>query len=84
MVAGTRARPAICPAGRASTPGPGTDEQAGAPVKLGNDVQVAVQAEVELGAGRDYGSLIGVFCGTGVGGGVVLDGKLWLRPRRRR
>lgn len=49
----------------------------GMPVILGNDVQVAVMAEMELGAGRDYGSFIGVFAGTGVGGGVVLDGVLW-------
>jgi glucokinase len=49
----------------------------GVPVVLGNDVQVAVLAEMELGAGRDYGSFIGVFCGTGVGGGVVLNGELW-------
>ncbi|MEI6452515.1 MAG: ROK family protein [Actinomycetes bacterium] len=48
------------------------------PVALGNDVQVAVNAEVRLGAGRPYHSMIGVFCGTGVGGGVVIDDELWL------
>jgi glucokinase len=50
----------------------------GAPVKVGNDVQVAVNAEKKLGAGRPYNSFIGVFWGTGVGGGVILDGKEWL------
>ena len=50
----------------------------GAPVALGNDVQVATDAEFELGAGRPYQSLLGVFWGTGVGGGIVLDGKPWL------
>jgi glucokinase len=50
----------------------------GAPVKVGNDVQVAVNAEKKLGAGRPYQSFIGVFWGTGVGGGVILDGKEWL------
>jgi glucokinase len=50
----------------------------GAPVSLGNDVQVAVLAEQVLGAGRDVESFLGVFCGTGVGGGVVLSGDLWL------
>ena len=50
----------------------------GAPVVIGNDVQVAVDAEFELGAGRPYSSLLGVFWGTGVGGGLVLDGKPWL------
>jgi glucokinase len=50
----------------------------GAPVRVGNDVQVAVNAEAELGAGRGYKSFIGVFWGTGVGGGLILDGKPWL------
>jgi glucokinase len=53
-------------------------EQLGAPVALGNDVQVATDAEVALGAGRGYDSLLGVFWGTGVGGGIVLDGKPWV------
>ncbi len=48
------------------------------PVELGNDVQVGVNAEVRLGAGREYNSLLGVFCGTGVGGGLVIDDELWL------
>lgn len=52
--------------------------QLGAPVLLGNDVQVATDAEVALGAGRGYRSLLGVFWGTGVGGGIVLDGQPWL------
>jgi glucokinase len=48
------------------------------PVRVGNDVQVATEAEFHLGAGRQFQSLIGVFWGTGVGGGIVLDGKPWL------
>jgi glucokinase len=39
---------------------------------------VATEAEFHLGAGREFQSLIGVFWGTGVGGGLVLDGKPWL------
>jgi glucokinase len=50
----------------------------GSRVALGNDVQVAVDAEFALGAGRPYSSVLGVFWGTGVGGGVILDGKPWL------
>jgi glucokinase len=46
-------------------------------VRIGNDVSVATQAEFELGAGRRYQSLLGVFWGTGVGGGVILDGREW-------
>jgi glucokinase len=49
----------------------------GVQVKVGNDVQVATEAELELGAGRQYDSLLGVFWGTGVGGGLILDGKPW-------
>ncbi len=53
-------------------------EALGVPVRIGNDVQVATEAEFHLGAGREFQSLIGVFWGTGVGGGLVLDGKPWL------
>jgi glucokinase len=49
----------------------------GCEVRLGNDVQVATKAEFELGAARDFRSLLGVFWGTGVGGGLILDGKTW-------
>jgi glucokinase len=50
----------------------------GPPVSLGNDVNVATMAEATLGAGQGFQSMLGVFWGTGVGGGIVLDGKLWL------
>ncbi len=50
----------------------------GTTVRIGNDVQVAVEGEYELGAGRPYDSLIGVWWGTGLGGGLILDRKPWL------
>jgi glucokinase len=50
----------------------------GCEVKVGNDVQVATDAEFKLGAGRLYDSLLGVFWGTGVGGGIILDRKPWI------
>ena len=53
-------------------------KRVGVPAIVGNDVQVAVNAEVQLGAGREFNSLLGVFCGTGVGGGIVIDRELWL------
>jgi glucokinase len=53
-------------------------EALGTEVRVGNDVQVATEAEFQLGAGQEFQSLIGVFWGTGVGGGLVLDGKPWL------
>lgn len=49
----------------------------GAPVVLGNDVAVGVLGELELGAGREFSDFIGIWWGTGVGGGVVLDRRLW-------
>ncbi|HEY1450363.1 MAG TPA: ROK family protein [Solirubrobacteraceae bacterium] len=57
--------------------GPTLEQALDCPVGLGNDVQVATDAEFKLGAGRPYSSLLGVFWGTGVGGGLVLDGKPW-------
>jgi glucokinase len=57
------------------------ERELGAPLALGNDVQVAVDAEFELGAAKPYSSLLGVFWGTGVGGGIVLDGKPWVGRR---
>ncbi|MGZ5419004.1 MAG: ROK family protein [Solirubrobacterales bacterium] len=50
----------------------------GTKIRIGNDVQVAVGAEFELGAGKPYKSVIGVWWGTGVGGGLILDGRPWL------
>jgi glucokinase len=53
------------------------EERLGVPVKLGNDVSVGVDAEFALGAGKDSDSLLGVFWGTGVGGGIILHGEPW-------
>ncbi len=50
----------------------------GTRVVLGNDVQVATDAEFAIGVGQPYHSLLGVFWGTGVGGGIVLDDRPWL------
>jgi glucokinase len=53
-------------------------DRLGTTVRLGNDVQVATDAEFTFGAAREFSSLLGVFWGTGVGGGIVLDGKPWV------
>lgn len=55
--------------------GPALAAELGRPVRIGNDVNVAVEAERRFGAGRGYGSFLGVFWGTGVGGGIVMDGR---------
>lgn len=58
--------------------GPWLSDSLGTPVAIGNDVGVATEAEAKLGAGQRYNSLIGVFWGTGVGGGIILNGEHWL------
>lgn len=47
-----------------------------APVVLDNDVRAALVGEQRMGSGIGYRNFLGVFVGTGVGGGLVLDGKL--------
>jgi glucokinase len=47
------------------------------PVRISNDVDVATDAEYRLGAGKGFRSVLGVFWGTGVGGGLVLNGQRW-------
>jgi glucokinase len=49
----------------------------GVPVYLDNDVNVAVYGEKVLGAGRGFDDLVGIWIGTGVGGGLVLNGKMY-------
>jgi glucokinase len=53
-------------------------KELGTSVRIGNDVSVAVQGEFELGAGKEFKTVLGVWWGTGVGGGMILDGKQWL------
>jgi glucokinase len=54
---------------------PAVAEALGVPVALGNDVTAGVEAERRFGAGRGLHSFLGVFWGTGVGGGIVVDGR---------
>jgi glucokinase len=53
------------------------DVLGGVPVRLDNDVRVAILGEWRRGAGRGFTHLLGVWVGTGVGGGLVLDGRLY-------
>lgn len=48
----------------------------GREVVLENDVNCGTLAEYRLGAGRGAHTLVGFFVGTGLGGGLVIDGKL--------
>ncbi len=47
------------------------------PVVLDNDANLFVWGEAYLGAGQGEPNLLGITLGTGVGGGLVLDGRLW-------
>ena len=49
-----------------------------APVFLGHDVQTGLYGEYRLGAARKGRHIIGVWLGTGVGGALIIDGRLHL------
>lgn len=51
-------------------------DKTGFEVKAGNDANVAALGELWQGGGKGYSSLVMVTLGTGVGGGIVLDGKI--------
>src|SRR5574344_4393 len=48
-----------------------------APFYIGNDVNVGVLGEYRYGAAKGYSNVVGLFVGTGMGGGLILDGKLY-------
>ncbi len=51
------------------------------PVFVENDVNVGVMGEYALGAGRGARELVGIFVGTGIGGGIITGGRLYLGAR---
>jgi glucokinase len=46
------------------------------PCKLGNDVEVATLGELYFGAGKGCDNFVCIFVGTGIGSGIVRDGKI--------
>ena len=46
-------------------------------VKIANDANVAALGEARFGCGKDYKTTVFLTLGTGVGGGIVIDGKLY-------
>lgn len=46
------------------------------PVVMGNDANLGVLGEQWLGCARKFRSVVGVFVGTGIGGGIIADGQL--------
>ena len=57
--------------------GPILTELTGKPVAITNDANAAALGEARYGAGKKYLSSVLITLGTGVGGGIVLDGKLF-------
>jgi glucokinase len=55
---------------------PSLSEKTGRPVLLQNDVRVGGYGEFRLGAGRGHKNVLAAFVGTGIGGCVILDGKI--------
>ena len=47
------------------------------PIYIANDADCAALGEVTAGAGRDYQDVIMLTLGTGVGGGIILDGNIY-------
>jgi N-acetylglucosamine kinase len=56
--------------------GPEVEAATGLPVKVLNDADCFALAEATQGAGRGRGSVFGVILGSGVGGGLVIDGRV--------
>ena len=57
--------------------GPKLSALLGVPVLVENDVNVGVVGEHVLGAGRGVQELVGIFVGTGIGGGIISRGELY-------
>ncbi len=52
-------------------------KQFGVPFYVGNDVNLGVLGEYKYGAARGYRNVVGFFVGTGMGGGLILNGELY-------
>jgi glucokinase len=57
--------------------GPAVAAEIGRPVVLMNDAQAAAEGELRAGSGRGFQHFLSITVGTGIGGGLVLDGKLY-------
>ena len=47
------------------------------PIRITNDANAAAYGESKFGAGRKYKNMLMVTLGTGVGGGIIIDGELY-------
>jgi len=61
--------------------GQAMQEAFGIPFVVGNDVNVGVLGEWRYGAAKGYSHVVGLFVGTGIGGGIIIDNKLFTGSR---
>jgi glucokinase len=52
-------------------------KRTGLPVTAGNDVTVTALAEARFGAARDVANMVCLALGTGIGGGIIIDGRVY-------
>ncbi len=53
------------------------EKKFGIPFYIGNDVNLGVLGEYKYGVARGYQNVVGFFVGTGMGGGLILNGELY-------
>ena len=53
------------------------EKKFGVPFFVGNDVNLGVLGEYRFGAAQGYQNIVGFFVGTGMGGGLILNGELY-------
>ena len=53
------------------------EDEFSCPFYIGNDVNVGVLGEYKFGAAKGYKNVVGLFVGTGMGGGLILNGELY-------
>ena len=53
------------------------EKKLGMPVRVENDANCAALGEFVAGAGKEYNSIVLVTLGTGIGSGIVIDGKIY-------
>ena len=56
--------------------GQSLQDRLGCPIVVENDVNAAIVGEHRAGAGRGSDDVLGVWIGTGIGGGLILNGRL--------
>ena len=57
--------------------GPHLKDHLNMPVYVDNDANAMALAELRFGAAKRFHSVLCITVGTGIGGGIILDGKLW-------